>query len=226
LGNLVPQLAIRFEIDGQQVIAVDVLELPVGKPDEVLIGDGSVGQRRAHRHHAIENMELIRDPGLPAGHVHNPFGIDAREGHALEPLVDVLVVVARILDSEYGQQLRRREAYGIGYFAHAIAHVLEEFVEREVLVEVGGGRQAVFRGREDGRLSLDGFAVQLAAEENDLLAGLRAAVLRWGEESQGIEVLFDLDEVFGGFGLDRRLGGRNSEGPLGVRTEFRITERR
>ena len=79
----------------------------------------------------------------------------------------------------------------------------------EVLVQISGSRQAVLRGRQDGRLGLDGFAVQFAAEEDYFLPGFGPTMLGWGEEPESVEVLLDLDEVLWVFG-EGRFGWRDS----------------
>jgi hypothetical protein len=78
--------------------------------------------------------------------------MDTGQGHPLQPFVNVLVVIAGIFDSEYGQQLRGREGDRVGDFAHLIGPLLQEFAEGKVLVQVGR-RKAVLRrggGRSPG----------------------------------------------------------------------------
>jgi len=141
--------------------------------------------------------------------------------------VNVLVVVAGVLDSEYGQKLCGGEAYRIANLTDPIADLLEELMKGEVLVEISGSRQAVLRGRQDGRLGLDGFAVQFAAEEDYFLPGFGPTMLVGGEEPERVEVLLDVDEVLRVFG-ERRFGWRNSNRDsretLGVRTVLQDNE--
>jgi hypothetical protein len=122
--------------------------------------------------------------------------MDTGQGHPLQPFVNVLVVIAGIFDSEYGQQLRGCEGHRVGDFAHLIAPLLQEFMEGKVLVQVGRRRKAVLCGGEDGRLRFNCLPVQFPAEKDDLFTRFRAPVFRRGEESESVQILLDFYELF------------------------------
>jgi hypothetical protein len=112
--------------------------------------------------------------------------MDTGQGHPLQPFVNVLVVIAGIFDSEYGQQLRRCEVHRVGDFTYLIAPLLQQFVERQVLVEIGGSGQPVLRRRQDRRLGVNRLPVQLPTEVDDLFARFGAPMFGRSEKSERI----------------------------------------
>ena len=75
---------------------IDVLQLPVGKPDIVAVCHGSVWHLSANQHKPFKNMERVARPGFPSSQVDDPFRGDARQSHPLAPLDDVLIVLTGI----------------------------------------------------------------------------------------------------------------------------------
>ena len=82
---------------------------------------------------------------LSPGKIDHVLRADAGERHALQPLADFFVVLAGSVDSQNLEELVRSEADRVGDHAGALLEFGYDFLEGEILVLVGRGRQAVIR---------------------------------------------------------------------------------
>ena len=99
---MVAEFAIGVEINGQEVVSVYVLQLPVAEPDIIAISYGAIWHCMPSDD-TVEDMKGISSPCLTLGEVNDAFGTNASEGHPLEPVMDILIIIAGVLDSKYGQ---------------------------------------------------------------------------------------------------------------------------
>src|ERR1019366_3925008 len=106
-------------------------------------GHSPVGKHGPHGHNAVEHVKRVGDPGPAARHVNHALGVDACKGHALEPIVNVLVVVAGVLDPKYGQEVGGSKPNRVRYFSHPVANLLQQLVEGQVLIQVGCRWEAI-----------------------------------------------------------------------------------
>jgi hypothetical protein len=190
------ELAVRLEINRHQIVVVDIFNLPIGEPDVVLIGNHALGHLHAEGDDAIEDMKCVGGPCLATGQVDYTFRTDAGQRHPLEPFVDFLVIVSGRLNAQDVQYLGGSEANGIADVALPGPDVVHEFLEREILVQVGRGGQAVFGGRENGSFRFHRLAVHFSFKADGFLAVLDfAAGFGGSEKPQRAEILFDFNEV-------------------------------
>src|SRR5579864_8678695 len=107
---MVPELSICLKVEWHQIVVVNVLELPLREPDVIAICHGTIGHLHAKCDNPVENMKCIRRPGFTVGQIDNTLRTDTREGHPLQPFVDVLVIIAGCFDAEDIQHLSRSKS--------------------------------------------------------------------------------------------------------------------
>ena len=104
--------------------------------------------------------------------------------------MNVLVVVAGVLDPKYGQEVGGSKPNRVRYFSHPVANLLQQLVEGQVLIQVGCRWEAIFCRRKDCGLGLKGLTIEFPADKNDFFANFVAFVFCRGKESEGVEVPF------------------------------------
>jgi hypothetical protein len=122
---------------------------------------------------------------------------DARQGHPLQELSDVLVALATLGSSQDLQELGGREDERVLDAALSPSPLGDELLEGQVLVLIARVWETEHRGGRDrdGRLDL---AIAVVADEADHLRRDFVEILARGrEETEGEEVLLGLYEVRG-----------------------------
>src|ERR1041385_2963209 len=62
LGNVIFKFSISLEVDWHEVIVIDILNLPIRKPNIVAVSDQPVRHLHTKCNHTLEKMNVSRSP--------------------------------------------------------------------------------------------------------------------------------------------------------------------
>lgn len=184
---------------------------PGGKPHVVFVGLRSVVELRADGDGTLENFDLgaVFDPDFPAGVEDHAFGNDVDTPHPVEPLVDVFEVAPAVDLAQQPEKVGGAERDRIGDLAEFLLDVVDDLLEGQPLVLVGGRGQSENCVRKISHFAFDLFAIDGSGEGDGFGFEGFDALAGGSEETEFGQVLFDPDEVdsgdsLPGYSLSRR----------------------